>query len=134
MITFDLNWVAIVAAALSTMVIGSVWYMPQVFGTKWAELSGRSISDMQMSPTGWIPVVVTALVSAWAVALVIRAAGAEGIVNGAIVGAVGWLGFSAATSFSDRMFNGGTLTFWTIGAAYRLVSFAVMGAVLGQLL
>lgn len=133
MITFDLNWVAVVAAALSTMVIGFVWYMPQVFGTKWAETSGRSMSDMQMAPTGWIVVVIAALVSAWAVALVVRAVGAEGIVDGAIVGVVGWLGFSAAASFSDRMFGGGTMAFWTIGAAYRLVSFAVMGAILATL-
>lgn len=133
MITFDLNWVAVIVAALSVMVIGFIWYMPQVFGKRWAESSGRSMSDMQMAPSGWIVVVITALVSAWAVALVVRAVGAEGVVDGAIVGIVGWLGFSAAASFSDRLFNGGTMTFWTIGAAYRLVSFAVMGAILATL-
>src|SRR5690606_39180324 len=31
----EINWWAVILATLSSMVIGSVWYMPKVFGAWW---------------------------------------------------------------------------------------------------
>lgn len=133
MITFDLNWVAVVVAAVATIAIGFIWYMPQVFGERWAASSGRTMADMTMSPMGYGVMAISALVSAWAIALIVRLTGVTGAVDGALLGAIGWLGFLGSVSLSDRVFNGGTMTFWSIQSGYRLVSFAVMGAILATL-
>lgn len=34
----QINMLAVVLATLSTMVVGSVWYAPKVFGNRWMEL------------------------------------------------------------------------------------------------
>lgn len=130
MITFEVNYVAVVAAAIATMIIGFIWYHPKVLGARWAASSGKSMGDMTMSPMGYGVMAITALISAWAVALIVTATHAAGAADGAMVGAVGWLGFSATVSYSDRMFNGGTTEFWLIQTGYRLVSFVVMGVIL----
>jgi hypothetical protein len=133
MISFELNWVAVVVAAVATIVIGFVWYMPQVFGERWAAASGKSMSDMTMTPVNYVLMAVAALVSAVAVAMIVKATGADGVVDGAILGAIGWLGFTGAVAFSDRIFNGGTMSLLAIQSGYRLVSFVVMGAILAAL-
>lgn len=133
MITFDLNWVAVVVAAVASIVIGFIWYMPAVFGERWAAASGKTMADMTMTPMNYGLMAVTALVSAFAVALIVKATGVSGIADGAIVGAIGWLGFTGTVSFSDRIFNGGSLAFWSIQTGYRLVTFVVMGAILATL-
>ncbi|OIQ21348.1 MAG: hypothetical protein BM557_03595 [Flavobacterium sp. MedPE-SWcel] len=38
----ELNFLAILVAALSTMVIGAVWYNPKVFGTMWMNETGMT--------------------------------------------------------------------------------------------
>ncbi len=133
MITFDLNWVAVIVAAVASIVIGFIWYMPAVFGQRWAAASGRSMTDMTMTPMDTGMMAVTALVSAIGVALVVKATGVSGIADGAILGAIGWLGFTGTVSFSDRIFNGGSMAFWAIQSGYRLVTFVVMGAILATL-
>ena len=44
----NLNFWAVIVAALSTFVVGSLWYSPILFGKKWMELNGfteESIKD-----------------------------------------------------------------------------------------
>ena len=35
----EINYWAVLLATISTMVVGSVWYTPKVFGTRWAKLA-----------------------------------------------------------------------------------------------
>ncbi|MFL9839054.1 DUF1761 domain-containing protein [Flavobacterium sp. ST-75] len=35
-----INWLAVLAAALSTLVVGFIWYNPKVFGTAWMKETG----------------------------------------------------------------------------------------------
>lgn len=41
------NYVAVLAAAVSSMVVGAVWYAPQVFGARWQKLVKLSDKDMK---------------------------------------------------------------------------------------
>ena len=43
--TVEINWLAIILATVSTMVVGSIWYTPKVFGNKWMQLA-------KIKPTG----------------------------------------------------------------------------------
>ncbi|HEY4267070.1 MAG TPA: DUF1761 domain-containing protein, partial [Galbitalea sp.] len=36
----SINYIAVILATLSSMIIGSVWYTPKVFGNYWMKLSG----------------------------------------------------------------------------------------------
>lgn len=38
----DINWLAVLAAALSTLVVGFIWYNPKVFGTAWMKETGMT--------------------------------------------------------------------------------------------
>lgn len=38
----QINYLAVLLAAVSSMVVGSIWYAPKVFGDTWAKLAGLS--------------------------------------------------------------------------------------------
>ena len=52
------------------------------------------------------------------------------VLRGALVGALCWVGFAAATSFATSLFSGHPKALWLINSSYNLVSFVVAGIIL----
>jgi hypothetical protein len=130
----DLNWVAVIAAAVVGIVIGFVWYMPQVFGRRWAAAVGRDLpAPGDVSPTVYVGSVVQALIVAYVLALFINGLGGASLTDGLVVGFLAWLGFFATGAFNTVLFEGRKLEYWLINAGFALVSTVAMGAVIGSL-
>ena len=128
------NWVAVIAAAVAGIVIGFVWYAPQVFGRRWAQASGIELPQPgQVQPVTYVGAVVTALVTAYILAVLSRGLGAATLGDGAIVGAVVWLGFVATWLASGVFFERRSTEWWAINAGQAIVSLVVMGAIIGSL-
>ena len=43
----EINFLALLVAALSTLVVGFIWYNPKVFGTIWMKESGMTEEKMK---------------------------------------------------------------------------------------
>lgn len=56
----EINWIAVVVATISTMVVGSIWYTPKVFGNYWMRLAKVTPGE---GKSAVIPIVVTLIVS-----------------------------------------------------------------------
>lgn len=129
-----LNWVAVVLAAVAILVVGFIWYLPQVFGTRWAALAGRPLPQVaQVPPATIVASVVVALVSAFVLAVVIDGLGAASLTDGAIVGFLAWLGFVATTSYGSVLWEGRPTAYWAINAGDVLVGLVLAGAIIGSL-
>jgi len=37
----QVNWLAVIVAAIANIIIGFIWYMPQVFGRRWRRPTQR---------------------------------------------------------------------------------------------
>ena len=128
------NWLAVIVAAVAGIIIGFAWYAPPVFGGRWARASGIELPQPgQVQPTTYIGGVVTALVTAYVLAVLIRGLGAANLVDGAIVGVVVWLGFVATWLASGVFFERRSTEWWAINAGQAVVSLVVMGAIIGYL-
>jgi hypothetical protein len=57
----NINYLAVVAATLSTMIVGSIWYTPKVFGNYWMKKAGVTPSGKASDAVG--PIIVTVIVS-----------------------------------------------------------------------
>ena len=57
----EINYWAVLLATLSSMVVGSIWYTPKVFGTRWAKLAKVDMNRPGASAV--VPIVVTLIVS-----------------------------------------------------------------------
>lgn len=132
----DINMWAVVVATLSTMVVGSVWYAPPVFGTWWMRVA-RVDADAARE-RGIRPILVTVVVSfvtSWVLAgaVVIAHAFYDGgfLTDALATGAFLWAGLTAARIVTHDAFEGrpARLTLLTVG--HELVTVLVMALIIG---
>lgn len=128
----QINWLAVVVAALSTFVLGGVWYSPILFGKIWMRANGFTESDAKTCSK------IRAFGGSFVLALVMSANLAMfladpnttllwGITAGALAGA-GWVaaGFTVIAFFESRSWP-----YIFVNGGYQIVTFVLMGAILG---
>lgn len=131
--------VGVVLAALSSFVIGGIWYSPGVFLKSWMEMTGTKDSDMKKRfPAAMAAMGVAALLTAWVLALAIlyvkSVSGVSGIATGLEVSFILWLGISATTTVVTGVLEPRKISLMAMQAGNRLVSLLVMGLILGAFL
>jgi hypothetical protein len=131
---FDVNWLAILIAALAKFAIGGVWYSPQVFGPRWGAIVGVSPEAFKASMArAMIVDILASLVLAWVLANVLKFTGAVGLVPGVRVAFFLWLGFVATPLISTTIYEGRPMALFGINGGYWLISMLVMGGIIGAL-
>ena len=127
----DLNWVAIIVAAIIPMVLGALWYSPILFADPWMRAVGRTREELGDAQLGYLLSAIGALVSAYVLARIVKWAEVDDLWNGALVGVFVWAGFVATVLGVTTFFAGRSRTLWLINAGYQLVALVLMGALLG---
>jgi uncharacterized protein DUF1761 len=131
---FDVNWLAILIAALAKFAIGGVWYSPQVFGPRWGAIVGVSPEAFKARMArAMIVDILASLVLAWVLANVLKFTGAVGLVPGVRVAFFLWLGFVATPLISTAIYEGRPMALFGINGGYWLISMLVMGGIIGAL-
>ena len=129
---FDVNWLAVLAAALAKFAIGGVWYSPLVFGPRWGAIVGVSPEAFKARMGSAMAADLAAsLVLAWVLANVLKFTGAVGLVPGVRVSFFLWLGFVATPLLSTTVYEGRQIVLFGINGGYWLVSMLVMGGIIG---
>ncbi len=124
------NYLAVVAAAFSTFLVGGLWYSPALFARPWMQDNGLSESDLK---SGGGPVfagaILCALLQAFVLALFLGPSSdlRFGLTAGLLVG-LGWIAPAMITTY---LFERRPRRLTLIDAAYHVVSYAIMGALLG---
>lgn len=133
----DINWIAVILAAVAAFIVGFVWFGPKTFYPVWARALGKSPEDTSGSSMTalFVPTVIATLLQACGVAVVIglrQGAGTHvGPVRGLVIGLVIGVVFAAATSLGHRLFSGQGYKVWAIEAGGDIAGLAVMGLVIG---
>ena len=137
----NINWIAVIVAAVAHFVIGFLWY--SVFFMKpWmkemglAKLSPKQRKEgMKEMPKNMAINFVTLLVTAWVLSYVIAYAGAFYKVTGLQAGiqsaAWVWLGFYATTLVNQVLWEKRSWKLYGINVSHHLVGLLAMGAILG---
>jgi hypothetical protein len=125
----DVNWLAVVVAAVVNMVVGFLWYGP-LFGDRWMRMIGKTADEIEDDPTMYAVTTVTAFISAYVLAVLIGASGATGVASGALIGLFVWVGIGATGTLVYTTFEGPPRNVWLLHALYQAVVFLVNGAIL----
>jgi hypothetical protein len=133
----NLNWLAIVVAAISTMVVGFLWYSPLLFAKPWMREMGYDPNDKakteEMKKTAgpaYAGSMVASLISAFILALFLHWLRAESLHFGLSVGFHVWLGFVATVQFTNALFMKQSMRLFAINTGYQLVCYLAMSAIL----
>jgi len=117
----NINWVALIAAAIASMVVGFIWYGP-LFGKAWMKLTGKKeMGDKKEMPKTYAILFAASLVTAY----VLSVLGAS--FNTAFWV---WLGFQATLSLHAVLFEKQSWNLYFLKAGHQLVSLLAMSWVL----
>jgi hypothetical protein len=127
----NINYLAVVVAAISVFVIGCMWYSPILFGDAWMRETG--LSDDMLKKRSMGVVFGTSFVLSLIIAVNLAAflAGPRDLQWGATAGALAGIGWVAAGLGITYLFEAKTLKLFLIDAGYHAVTFTIMGAIIG---
>lgn len=127
------NWVAVIVAAIASFGIGAIWYSPLMFTKAWLRESGvdpargRNANMPLMMGTAFVLVLLATAV--FAMFLGPNVDFGSGALYGFLAGLFWVTGyFGVNYLFEQRSFK-----LFLINGGYNVVSFTVMGAVLGAM-
>ena len=126
----SLNWLAVALAAISSFVIGGLWYS-LLFARPWQRAAG--VTDDQLK-TGTARVFLGSLILALVMALSLAAfIGSNGLAFGVFAGFAAGATFVAAAIGVNYLFERRSPVLFAINGSYNVVSFTTMGAIIGAL-
>jgi len=127
---------AVLAAMLSSMVVGSFWYAQGVFGKKWAKLA--KIDMKKNTGSVVVPILTTMMVSLITAYVLAHVTFLSyqffdvSYLNAALTTAFWmWLGFVAARFITHDAFEGRPKTLTVINLGNELVTVMLMGLIIG---
>lgn len=133
MMGFEINYVAVLVAAIASMVVGMLWYGP-LFGKPWMKLMGftpKSVKSMKLTPgkamtMGFIGTLITSYVLSNFVVIL----GLTTLSAAAKFAFWIWLGLVAPLQFGAFLWEGKPLKLFYLNAAYNLVVLIIMSGIL----
>lgn len=135
----EVNYLAVALAMLSSMVVGSIWYAPKVFGNTWMKLA-RIEFDPAKRKDVWKPMLTTAIVSLITAYVLAHLAFLShhffnnSFLQDAVTTAFWvWLGFTAARFITHDAFEGRRKKLTLINISNEFVTIMVMGLIIGAL-
>jgi len=126
----NINYLAVVVAAVSSLLIGGVWFSPILFARAWQREAG--LTDEQVSKGAG-----KAMAGAFVLALIIALnlgmflGSHAGIAWGAGAGALAGIGWATASLATVYLFERRSTMLIVIDGGYFAVSYAAMGAIIG---
>lgn len=126
----NLNWLAVIVAAVSAFVLGSLWYSNLLFGRRWMKevnLTEEEIARTNMVKTFGLAFVLSLIASFFLALFVGKDAGVFGAVAGFMAG-LGWVFTFVGMHF---LFEKKSLAHFLINSLYSVVSLTIMGLIIG---
>jgi len=134
---FGINLLAVLVAAISTMVVGFLWYSPMLFARPWTILMGynpddkAALAEMQKDAGKSYGIAfVLSLMSAVVLGKIIQIATVNAVLYGMKTGFAVWLGFVTTVQATSVLFAKKPFKLYAIDTGYQLVCYVVMGAIL----
>jgi hypothetical protein len=125
-----LNYWAILVSALSTFLIGGIWYSPAVFGKAWMRENGFTEESLKGGNMAKIFGLTFVLALIAAVNLAMYMGEESRPEMGALWGFLAGFGWVATFIGTHYLFERRSFTLFLINAGYSIVSLTLMGVIL----
>jgi Protein of unknown function (DUF1761) len=127
-----LNWLAVLAAAVSAFALGGLWYSPVLFGRAWMSVNNLTEADLakgNMAKVFGLALVFEVIMAANLAAFLAepKSSAAWGATAGFLAG-FGWVALAIATI---ALFERRSWKYTLINGGYMTLSFVIMGLIIG---
>lgn len=125
----EINYFAVLVAALLSFAIGGLWYSPLLFGKMWLEEMKLKAEDIKQKPSVFILSFTFSVIAVFIVADLLgpNPELVSALTISGLIGALVFLGLGITYQFSNR-----TLRHLLIDGGYHIVQFTMFGLILGS--
>lgn len=127
----EINYWAVLVSALATFILGSLWYTPALFGNTWMKELGftkEGMSNGNMFKIFGVALLLMLIIAFNLAAFIGPEADWQfGMTAGALAG-IGWVATAIGINY---LFERRSIKLWLINAGYMVVSFTMMGTIIG---
>lgn len=126
---FNLNWLAVLVAAIVHMVVGSLWYGP-IFGNVWMKAVGKTRETLGNPIIPMITSMVMAVIMTIGCAIILNNLANLNIGSGILVGLIIGVLFVTASSFTSNGFDGNNRMLPLLFGGYQTVAMTLVALIL----
>lgn len=136
MISFTMNYLAVIVAAASAIVLGFLWYGP-FFGKPWMKAMRYTDEDMKkakekgMTQT-YLLMTIGAILKAFVLASLIVSLSVMTSAGALSLALVLWIGFFVPLLMGDQLWGDKPWNLFVINAMYELFALGIMGVILAM--
>ncbi|MDE0231623.1 MAG: DUF1761 domain-containing protein [bacterium] len=125
----DLNWLAVLVAALAYFAVAAVWYQPKVMGTRWMKAVG--VDPSQGSPSPWIFVgtFIAYFLMGTALAMIAQGIGASSFGDGLVLGLVTGVAFVGAQAWVNATYESRSIDLVITNGGIGVIGHVIMGVI-----
>ena len=129
----DVNWIAVLLCAVSSLVLGGLWYSPALFAKSWQAAAG--LSDEQAKSGNMAMILGLTLVLSFVAATVFAMFLGRnfGLGPATAAGLSAGLCWVAASFGINYLFDRRPLKLWLINGGYHTLQFTLFGLILGAM-
>jgi len=135
----EIDWLAVIIAAVAYFVIGAVWYAPPLFGKAWMAAGG--LPDMRQTggrppATIYLVPLIGSVLSAIALGMIALATGTDTIGEGIVLGLVVGVGFALSIAAVTATFESQKpkpMVWGAINGGYHLVGNLVAAVIVAAM-
>lgn len=129
----DVNWIAVIACGVASLVLGGLWYSPVLFGGAWQRAAGLSDERAKSGSMGLIfgGAFLLSLIAAYVFGMFLGPdMPIAGTVGAGFAAGLCWVAASYGISY---LFERRPLALWLINGGYHTVQFTLFGLIFGLL-
>lgn len=130
----DVDWVAVVVAALVWFALGAAWYMTPFVAERWQRAGGIEVDpDARPNPAVFVLTLAAYLVGCAATGLLAVAIGITGVGEGAVLGLVVGVGYALTAAGVAAVYDQKPepVTWFWINGVFNVAALVAVGAVIG---
>jgi uncharacterized protein DUF1761 len=127
-----INWLAVLGAIIGNMAVGAIWYSPIAMGNAWITSTGRTPEELEGGGKAMATVIIPATLNVLILAVLAKMIGIETATQGALLGFLVWLGFVMPTNWIEIIFDRKSYRTALINNGNFIITFPLMGAILGM--
>jgi hypothetical protein len=127
----DLNWLAIIVAAIAYFALGGIWYATPVFGKAWQRAGGTEPPEGRPSAKYYVGPLVTCFIATIATSWLAFSTASNTVGEGIVLGIVVAVGYALTLTVLSGLFEPKPEpgTWMAISGGYHLVGLIIVGII-----
>ncbi len=131
----NINFLALLVAAIASFALGAIWYSPLLFSKAWQKAVGLSDETMKNANMAVIfgSSFILIFLMNFGLAVILQGHAGRDIsaMSGALYGLLIGIFFIATSIAINMLYQRKSFTLWAIDAGYQVLYLAISGAILG---